>query len=1587
MMREKRIGILCLQETHLTHEHERQIDNLFSRRLLVLNSSDPDRPGNSAGIAFVVNKELTNTANVKMTVLVPGRAAVLSMKWHNEKNITLLNIYAPNNAHEHPIFWTKVREKWLEAGLNNPDFMLGDFNLTEDPLDRSPARLDNENAIEALRQTRNALNLQDSWRLTFPHRRMFTHSSSNNDSLSRLDRIYVSAALNESTTDWDSYISQVPTDHKMVLTRSAPPGLPHIGKGRWAWPIGILSDESLIEKIVKLGIETQQEIEKMTHRDDTMNPQIAWMNFKSTMNSLAKDTAKVHMAKINQRIRQLTKDLHHTTNSQSLDTSNDLRSHCILLEKEIEHLQKKRYKNAHLRAQAQWAIKGETLCKYWSKVNSPKKPRDIIYGLRKPGSPHLTTKSEDMAEIARDYHDKVQQTDLLPEEIELRQQTIIETLSNIPCKQCLEVPPDTLLEPLHREQILEALCSSKAGSAAGIDGIPYEAWRALHEHHTAANRSNKPSFDVLSTLTYVINDIQINGVLKDSNFTLGWMCPLYKKKDRTAIENYRPITLLNTDYKLLTKALAMQLGRIIHTLVHPDQSGFIPKRSIFNPIRLTQAMATYADVLEEDGVIIALDQEKAYDRIRHDYLLTTLTSFNLPPLFVNTVKSLYESAYTKVAINGFLSSPFQVTRGVRQGDPLSCLLFDLAIEPLACALRNSPKLWGYNVPGLTEKIIINLYADDTTIYLAKEDRYSDLEDILQSWCRASGAKFNLEKTEILPIGSPAHRASVVINRKFNEDDEPWSDHVKIASDGNPIRTLGAWVGNELDHAAPWEPVLTKIEQNLTRWNLGHPTLDGKRLIVQMVVGGMTQFLTKAQGMPKPVETALTKCIRQFMWDGRTTSPISLGRLYQPKSKGGIGLLNIHARNQAIEITWLRSYMDVSPSRPSWAFVTDAIISSLKAAYPSASDDPRSFLTAWAPPAQGPRVSSLSKNISNLLKTAKKHCVSFAPIKMHTNLKLLLPAWDHMGAPPKTYNKKKDACLRTVHRIRTVNDLFSLTTRLRTNGPHQARRNCACNPCKNDLVSGCPNPHKCASAAQNILQKLPSKYDCSYSPQRDNLTLTHRRKEKNARAILNRRGEVTFDPSVTENDLSACMRIFTNGKEPTYPPAYRLRAPPAREPLVDDQTIIYTDGSCLNNGRANAKCGSGIWISPEHPLNRAIKVPGDTQSNQLGELTAILVALQLADPRTPLKIVTDSRYATEGLTSHLSHWEDRGWIGISHGATLRAIAYHLRKRAAPTALLWVKGHADNEGNEQADHLASLGAAKALDDEVDLSIPDNFDLQGAKLRSVTQAIAYSKISGQTHLEYNRKTIELLDVTRHAVHQISTNMETDETIWLSCRKKDIAKKVQIFIFKTLHNAYRIGEFWLNIPQNEHRAMCSVCRNETESMDHILTECTHPTRRTIWMLARDLWPSQHGRWPEPTIGSILGCGALNLPHTTDNTDLEDKARAARKRGASRLLRLLLSESAHLIWTLRCERVIGGTAHPEETIAKRWQNNIDRRLQIDRAIACKNRRNKKSIAQVRNTWADVIETTPPMSNDWVTTHEVLVGIRLPRPPQNGGTG
>jgi hypothetical protein len=112
----------------------------------------------------------------------------------------------------------------------------------------------------------------------------------------------------------------------------------------------------------------------------------------------------------------------------------------------------------------------------------------------------------------------------------------------------------------------------------------------------------------------------------------------------------------------------------------------------------------------------------------------------------------------------------------------------------------------------------------------------------------------------------------VATRKINQADaQPLSERVRIAEDGEAVCSLGAWIRNNTDDATPWEAVVDKIHKNLGRWNKTYPTMKGRKAIIQIIVGGYTQFLMKVQGMPPHIEAALTKITRDFIWE-RDSSP-------------------------------------------------------------------------------------------------------------------------------------------------------------------------------------------------------------------------------------------------------------------------------------------------------------------------------------------------------------------------------------------------------------------------------------------------------------------------------------------------------------------------------------------------------------------------------------------------------------------------------------------------------------------------------------------------------------------------------------------
>ncbi len=190
---------------------------------------------------------------------------------------------------------------------------------------------------------------------------------------------------------------------------------------------------------------------------------------------------------------------------------------------------------------------------------------------------------------------------------------------------------------------------------------------------------------------------------------------------------------------------------------------------------------------------------------------------------------------------------------------MSCPLFDLAIEPLACKIRNNPLIEGINVPTARQNPKIAMFADNTTLFLNESDRLNVVQETLDHWCKVSGTKFNSEKTEIIPIGTKEYRAEVIATRKINRlDREAIHINIHISRDREAVRSLGAWIGNHTNATAPWEPILDIIKKDLDRWGRNKPTLYGRKIIAQVVIGGRTQFLTKAQGMPSSIKKALIK---------------------------------------------------------------------------------------------------------------------------------------------------------------------------------------------------------------------------------------------------------------------------------------------------------------------------------------------------------------------------------------------------------------------------------------------------------------------------------------------------------------------------------------------------------------------------------------------------------------------------------------------------------------------------------------------------------------------------------------------------------
>ena len=212
------------------------------------------------------------------------------------------------------------------------------------------------------------------------------------------------------------------------------------------------------------------------------------------------------------------------------------------------------------------------------------------------------------------------------------------------------------------------------GKSPGIDGLPSEFYKQF--------------FGLFSnSFTEYVNYCFVQGELADSQ-KLGIITLLCKNPQKAELlGNWRPISLLNVDYKIISKVLSLRLSHVLKDIVNIDQTCGVPGRSIGDNIHLIRNVMQYANDKGIGGAVISLDQAKAFDRVSHDFMFKCLEKYNFGPNFIRWIKILYKGSCSKVLVNGFFTETFQVSRSVRQGCSISPLLYVLYIELFADMVR------------------------------------------------------------------------------------------------------------------------------------------------------------------------------------------------------------------------------------------------------------------------------------------------------------------------------------------------------------------------------------------------------------------------------------------------------------------------------------------------------------------------------------------------------------------------------------------------------------------------------------------------------------------------------------------------------------------------------------------------------------------------------------------------------------------------------------------------------------------------------------------------------------------------------------
>jgi hypothetical protein len=457
------------------------------------------------------------------------------------------------------------------------------------------------------------------------------------------------------------------------------------------------------------------------------------------------------------------------------------------------------------------------------------------------------------------------------------------SFSSIDADECL-----WLERGFEEQEVWEVVREMNGDKASGPDGFSMaffqKCWGVLKK-------------DIMAIFSEFYNSCQFERSLKATFVSL-----IPKKADVMEVKDFRPISFVGGVYKIISKVLANRLKSVLWKIISSSQNAFGGGRQILDSVLIANECLDSQRQSGEAGLLCKLDLEKAYDHVNWDFLLYMLQRCGFGERWREWIKFCVSIVKFSILVNGVPFGFFQSSRGIRQGDHLSPLLFVVVMEALSRMLNASMLqglLSGFSVGFMgNESLVVNhlLFADDILIFCgAQAEHVRNLRCTFLCFEAVSGLRINLGKSELVPIGGV-------------EDVESLAYILGCRIGSLPMTYLGMPLGASFKSISIWNGVIEKVERRLASWKKLYLSKDDRVTLIYSTLSSITTYYLSLFPIPVSVAKKLERLQREFLWSGFGDETkfhlVNWHRVCTPVKAGGLGVRNVINFNQALLGKWI-----------------------------------------------------------------------------------------------------------------------------------------------------------------------------------------------------------------------------------------------------------------------------------------------------------------------------------------------------------------------------------------------------------------------------------------------------------------------------------------------------------------------------------------------------------------------------------------------------------------------------------------------------------------------------------------------------------